>query len=264
MWRLKLLLGVFVAALPGFLKIRVYRWCYGYQIGRGVRIGFSPFIGVGRCVIGDHVRIGSFNLFYRVTELTIGDHTQIGFGNIIRGGQRVAIGAYVSILRLNVFNAILDGDFLEPVSSTLELHDGAVVTSAHWLDFSDRITVGAHSIIGGRNSSLWTHNRQRTRAIHVGDHCYLGSEVRFAPGVTIPAFSIVALGSVVVGELQPDRSLIGGNPASVLRPLGERDLYLVCRRTRKDIPDELLVAGLPDDLRDLLRDPKFSSSPPSA
>ena len=73
---------------------------------------------------------------------------------------------------------------------------GAVVTAGHWLDFTDRITVGPHCIIGGRNSSFWTHNRQRARAITVGDHCYLGSEVRLAPGARLAERSILGLGSV--------------------------------------------------------------------
>jgi acetyltransferase-like isoleucine patch superfamily enzyme len=151
-------------------------------------------------------------------------------------------------LRLNKFNAIIDGDFLEPVAATLELGPGVVVTAGHWLDFSERITVGAHSIIGGRNSSFWTHNRQRSRSIDIGHHCYLGSEIRLAPGAAVPSLCIVALGSVIVGRLEPARSLIAGNPATVQRPLGERDLYLVCRKTRKDIPDEVVQIDLPEEL----------------
>jgi acetyltransferase-like isoleucine patch superfamily enzyme len=245
------LLGVALALLPSWLKVPLYRLLFGYQIGRGVRIGFSPFLGVRRCKIGDNVRIGSLNVFLRIDDLEIGAHTQVGILNVFRGGTRVRLGAYVSVLRLNVCNAILDGDFLEPVEPVLELGPGVTVTSGHWLDFSGNITVGAHSIIGGRNSSLWTHNRQRTRAIAVGDHCYLGSEVRLAPGAEVPPLCIVALGSVLVGRLDPARSLIGGNPAAVLRPLSERDLYLVCRKTRKDIPDELVLADLPADVREI-------------
>jgi acetyltransferase-like isoleucine patch superfamily enzyme len=251
--RLRVLFGVAIALLPSWLKVPLYRWLYGYRIGRGVRIGFSPFIGVGRCRLGDHARIGSFNFFYRVEELEIGAHAQVGFGNIIRGGRRVSVGPYATILRLNVFNAILDGDFLEPVSSTLELGPGVVVTSGHWLDFSERITVGGHSIIGGRNSSFWTHNRQRSRAITVGHHCYLASEVRLAPGAELPPLCILALGSVLVGRVEQERSLVGGNPAAMLRALEDRDLFLVCRKTRKDIPDEVALTDLPRELWEAVR-----------
>ena len=144
---LRFLLGVFVAVLPSWLKIPLYRSWYGYRIGSGVRIGFSPFVGVTRCEIGDGVRIGSFNLFLRIGQLEIGRHTQIGFANLIRGGARVTIGSYVSILRLNVFNAILDGEVLKPEDSTLTLGPGAVVTTGHWLDFSARIELDRKSVV---------------------------------------------------------------------------------------------------------------------
>jgi acetyltransferase-like isoleucine patch superfamily enzyme len=243
------ILAVAVAALPSAVKVPIYRWAYGYRIGRGVRIGFSPFVGVARCTIGDHARIGSFNLFTRVKDLAVGPHARIGVLNLFRGGDRVTVGEYATILRLNVFNAIVDGDFVAPVVSVLELGAGVFVATGHWLDFSDGIRVGAHSIIGGRHSSFWTHNRQRGRSIAVGRHAYLGSEVRVAPGAEIPAFSVVALGSVVTGRLGPERVLIGGNPARVVRELANDDLFLVTRKTRNDIPDEVAYGHLPDDCR---------------
>ena len=245
--------AVLVALLPSFLKIPFYRLVYRYQIGKGVRIGFSPLLGVRRCRIGDHVRIGSLNLFYRIADLEIGHHVRIGFLNVFRGGERIQVGDYATILRLNTFNAIIEGDFMEPAASVLDLGTGAVVTTGHWLDFSGSIQIGAHAIVGGRNSSLWTHNRQRARPVTVGCHTYLGSEVRIAPGVEISAFSIVALGSVLTGKLARPRVLIGGNPATITRDLREEDLFLVTRKTRNDMPDVIAEALLDDDLKALLR-----------
>ncbi|HJT78387.1 MAG TPA: hypothetical protein VJ739_14385 [Gemmataceae bacterium] len=235
---------VLLALLPSVLKVPLYRLLFGYRIGRGVRIGFSPFIGVRRCRIGDHVRIGHFNVFLRVEQLEIGCHARVGFLNLVRGGRRVCLGDYVTVLRQNVFNSIVEPDMVNPVDPVLDLGPGAVVTSGHWLDFTDRITVGAHSIIGGRNSSFWTHNRQVGRPIQVGYHCYLGSEVRVAPGVEVPPLCIVALGSVLMGRTDQPRVLLGGNPAKILRALQERDLVLLTRKTRKDIPDEVASALL--------------------
>jgi acetyltransferase-like isoleucine patch superfamily enzyme len=250
--RLKFLLGVLVALLPSWLKIPLYRIVYRYEIGKGVHIGFSPFVRVRRCRIDDHTRIGHLNLFYAIEELAIGNHTRIGFLNLFRGG-RISVGAYATVIRQNVFNSILEPDAVNAVDSSLVLGTGVVVASGHWLDFTDRITVGAHTIIGGRNSSFWTHNRQRTRGIEVGAHCYLGSEIRLAPGVEIAPLSIVAIGSVLVGLYQQPRSLVGGNPAAVVRPLKERDLFLVCRKTRDDIPDDISLSDLPEAVRDILR-----------
>jgi acetyltransferase-like isoleucine patch superfamily enzyme len=241
-----------LAALPWFLKNPLYRWLFGYRIGRSVRIGFSPFLGVRRCRINDHTRIGSFNLFTQVQELEIGEQVRIGTLNLFRDGDRIAIGSYTTILRLNVFNAILDGDFLHPVESFLWLGTGVFVATGHWFDFSDGIRVGDHSIIGGRLSSFWTHNRQRGRSVTIGCHTYFGSSVHAAPGTEAPPYSIVALGTVLCGQFTQPRVLIGGNPARVVRELDEKDLFLVVRKTRNDIPDTVAHALLPADLRALL------------
>lgn len=248
MWRLKFALSVILALLPSWLKVPIYRRLFGYFIGKGVRIGFSPFFGVALCRIGDHARIGSFNLFYQIGDLEIGDHARLGFLNLFRGGRKIQIRAYASILRQNVFNSIIDRDFIEPVDPVLEMGAGATITSGHWLDFSAGIFIGDNTIVGGRNSSFWTHNRQRGRPISIGCHCYLGSEIRVAPGAGVPGFCIVALGSVLSSHFWPPRSLIGGNPASVARELQERDLVLVVHKTRDDIPDDLARMHLPDDL----------------
>ena len=255
MWRLKFATCVALALLPSWLKIPLYRLLFGYRIGKGVRIGFSPFFGVGHCRIGDYARIGSFNLFFQVAELDIGDYARIGLLNLFRGGQRVRIGNYSTIARLNVFNSIIERDFVDPVEPVLELGTGVVVTSGHWLDFSAGLGIGDHSMIGGRNSTFWTHHRQWGRPISVGCYCCLGSEVRVAPGTVVPPLCIVALGSVLSGQRRggpvfgPPRSLIGGNPAAVVRTLRERELFLVTRKTRNDIPDDVASALLPDDLR---------------
>jgi acetyltransferase-like isoleucine patch superfamily enzyme len=248
MWRLRFALGLALALLPSWLKVPIYRMLFGYRVGKGVRIGFSPLIGVGRCRIGDYARIGSFNLFYEIGDLEIGDHAQIGFLNLFRGGRKIRIGPYASILRQNVFNSIIERDFVEEVEPVLDLGAGSTIAAGHWLDFSAGIDIGDHTIVGGRNSSFWTHNRQRGRPISVGCHCYLGSEIRVAPGAEVPSFCIVALGSVLSGHFRPPRSLIGGNPASVARELQERDLILIVHKTRDDIPDDLARMHLPDDL----------------
>lgn len=252
---LRFVLPILIALLPSVVKVPIYRWFFRYRIGKKVRIGFTPFIGVKRCRIGDHTRIGSLNCFYRIQDLDIGERTQIGFLNLFRGGRRIRIGDYCTILRQNVFNAILEADTVTPVDSLLDLGTGVFIASAHWLDFTDGIVIGEHTVVGGRNSTFWTHNRQRSRSIRVGCHCYLGSGLQAAPGLELPSFCIVCLGSVLTGRFEEPRSLIGGNPGRVLRPLQSDDLFFVVRKTRNDIPDEVVAASLPPDLINRVRQP---------
>jgi acetyltransferase-like isoleucine patch superfamily enzyme len=101
------------------------------------------------------------------------------------------------------------------------------------------VEIGRRTILGGRNSSLWTHNRQRTRPIIIGEFSYLGSEIRVAPGSSIPSRCIIGIGAVITGQLSGEYQLIGGIPAKPIKELSESDRFLVEQKTRPDLPDDL-------------------------
>ncbi|HVF42056.1 MAG TPA: hypothetical protein VM936_03545 [Pyrinomonadaceae bacterium] len=227
-----------VAAMPGFLKRPLYRRLFGYRIGRRVRLGLS-LIDARACEIADDVTIGHLNLVLGVGRFTVGEHARVGHLNVIRGGDEVSIGRYAEILRMNEINSIPDPVVVNPTDPRFHLGDGAVVTAGHKIDFTDRVTIGRRTILGGRNSSLWTHNRQRTRPIEIGELTYVGSEIRVAPGGVIPSRCIVGIGSVVTGRLEGEYLLIAGVPAKPVKPLSEGDRFLVEHKTRDDLPDDL-------------------------
>jgi len=236
-WPRLALLAV-VGLLPGPIKRPLYRALFGYRIGRGVRIGLV-LLDAEAVELGDGTEIGHLNLVTRVGSLVTGKSVRIGALNIIRGGERVVLGDYVEVMRLNVLNAIPDHDCTTSPVSRLEIRAGAVVVSGHRIDFTDQVTIGRNVIVGGRNSSLWTHNRQQTAPIAIGDFCYLGSEVRLAPGARLAERSILGLGSVLAGAIDTPGSLVGGVPARIIRPLTPEDDALVHRKARRDAPDDL-------------------------
>jgi acetyltransferase-like isoleucine patch superfamily enzyme len=86
---------------------------------------------------------------------------------------------------------------------------------------------------------LWTHNRQRTRPIEIGSFAYIGSEIRVAPGGSIPSRCIVGIGSVITGRLADEGTLIAGVPAKAIKKLNEDDMFLVEQKTRPDLPDDV-------------------------
>lgn len=227
-----------LAVMPSFIKRPLYRWLFGYRIGKGVRIGLS-IIDAGRCQIDGDATIGHLNLVIGVKDLSIGEHTRIGHLNIIRGGDEVHLGRFSEIIRMNEINSIPDPDVVNPVCPTFSLGDGSVITTGHKIDFTDRVEIGRRAIIGGRNSSLWTHNRQRTSPIKVGDLAYVGSEIRMAPGSSLPSRCIVGMGSVITGDLTCEGWLIAGVPAKPVKELTDEDQFLIERKTRKDLPDEI-------------------------
>jgi acetyltransferase-like isoleucine patch superfamily enzyme len=227
-----------IALLPGPLQRMCYRAFFGYRIGKRVRIGICV-LDARECVIADDVSIGHLNLVLGVGKLTIADHARIGHLNVIRGGDEVDIGRYAEIIRMNEINSIPDPIVVNPTDPRFTRGAGSVITTGHKIDFTDRIEIGRRTILGGRNSSLWTHNRQRTRPVVIGELSYIGSEIRVAPGGVIPSRCIVGIGSVITGELKGENYLIAGVPAKPVKPLSEGDRFLIENKTRPDLPDDV-------------------------
>jgi acetyltransferase-like isoleucine patch superfamily enzyme len=164
---------------------------------------------------------------------------RIGHLNILRGGDEISLGRYAEIIRMNEINSIPEPEVVNPIEPRFILGEGSVVTTGHKIDFTDRVQIGRRSILGGRNSSLWTHNRQRTRPIEIGSFTYIGSEIRVAPGGSIPSRCIVGIGAVITGRLTEENCLIGGVPAKTIKQLSEDDIFLIERKTRKDLPEDV-------------------------
>src|ERR1044072_6963967 len=105
--KLRLSALALVAALPGFLKRPLYRWLFGYKIGRRVRLGLS-LIDARECEIAYDVSIGHLNLIVGAGKFTVGAHARVGVLNVIRGGDEVSLGRYAELLRMNEINSIPD------------------------------------------------------------------------------------------------------------------------------------------------------------
>jgi probable biosynthetic protein (TIGR04098 family) len=225
------------AFLPGPLKKAMLRRVFGFRIGQRVRIGIAYF-DCAELSIEDDASIGDGVAFKNVGSVRVGDHAVVGPLNLFRGGDRIELDDYSQLLRLNVINAIPQHDCFGVLDSTFVLGYGAVVSSSHWIDFTDRVSIGRRSMLGGRNSSIWTHNRRRAAPVRIGDFCYMGSEIRIAPGVTIADCTVLALGSVVSSSITSSFMFIGGSPARVARRLTEADADTLFGKTRWDLPDE--------------------------
>jgi acetyltransferase-like isoleucine patch superfamily enzyme len=172
-------------------------------------------------------------------QVRLHERAEIGFLNILRGGEQIDLDRFATVFRFNVLNSIPENDCTTPTDPRLLVGPGAYIVSGHRLDFTDRISLGKNVIVAGRNSSLWTHNRQATKPIEIGDFCYLGSEVRLAPGATLGSHSILGMGSVLTGPASGGK-VHGGVPARPIRDLTEEDRKTVMRKSRNDIPDGLL------------------------
>jgi acetyltransferase-like isoleucine patch superfamily enzyme len=81
----------------------------------------------------------------------------------------------------------------------------------------DAIEIGEDSLIAFKTLLMADRAADGTvRKVRIGDRCFVGGGAIILPGVTIGNESIVAAGAVVKSDV-PERSIVGGNPAKVIR-----------------------------------------------
>jgi len=200
MLKLKILLALLISILPmNLLRVLGYR-LLGYNL-RGSKIGFGTILAISHADLED-CRIGLLNLFVGPMSITVRKGAAIGHANIFSCG-------FWTIKKENTKLNYL---------RSLVIETDALITSNHNFDLAGSFYLGARSWIAGIGSQFWTHGAGvLDRDIRIGDDCYLGSAVRFAPGSSIGDHVIVAMGSVVAKKFDETFTLIGGVPATVLK-----------------------------------------------
>lgn len=196
----KLIFAVFVSVLPlNILRVLGYQ-IIGYKIAKS-KIGFGALILVDSFIINQS-KIGWFNLFIGPMKVLIAENVSIGHQN------KFICGYWVLQNQYQEFN----------YSRTLQIEESALITSNHYFDITGTFILGERSWIAGTESQFWTHGAgTQNRTIKIGNDCYIGSAVRFAPNTSIGNNSLVALGSVVSNQFQNENVLIGGAPARILK-----------------------------------------------
>ncbi len=239
--KLRLLGLLATALLPGPLKRWVYRTCFRYRISPRARVGVA-ILDCRELVLEEDAAVAHGAAILQCGRVRLGRHAYVGPLNLVRGAAVVEMDDYSQLLRMNVVNAIIGNDCTNDPYPAFYLGYGSVVTAEHRLDITDTVRIGRRSILGGRNSSIWTHNIRSGHGVRIGDYCYVGSEIRMAPGSAIPDFTVVGLASVVVEPLREPYTLVAGVPARSRRRLTEADHEYIFGRTRRDLPDEPLPA----------------------
>lgn len=129
---------------------------------------------------------------------------------------RVTIGAEASVW----FNAVLRADHNTiSIGARTNIQDGTVV-HCDPPDFpGPPVEIGAGVTIG---------HGARLHGCAIEDDCLVGSGAIILDGARIGARSLVAAGALVPSGAQvPAGSLVVGSPASVKRPVNERELSLI-------------------------------------
>ena len=142
--------------------------------------------------VGEHVRY----LYYKSTLKKVGHHVTFKYGSFcqyhnISIGDRVLIGYYNALARVNIGDDVLIGGFVSFISgrkvhsfeeSNKKINEQKGLIE--WITVGSDVWIGTHSVI----------------AADVGNHCVVGT------------------GSVVVKPVE-NNSIYAGNPAKLIRKL---------------------------------------------
>ena len=197
----KLLMAMLISLMPiNGLRLLGYRVLLGYHISDS-QIGFGTVIVVDQVSI-EKAKLGLFNLFLGPMKMIVREGASIGNRNTFSCGYWVLRDQYKQ----------------SNYTRTLELGENVLITSSHYFDVAGTFKLGNHSWIAGIGSQFWTHGvGVRERDVIIGEDCYVGSAVRFAPGSSVGNRVLVAMGSVVTSALPVHDALVGGVPARALK-----------------------------------------------
>lgn len=205
-----MLLRFLTILLPWPLKRRVLMRRYGFDIHPTARIGLS-WIYPESLSMGPGARIGHFNVAIHLQAIRMGKAATIGRRNWITGFPAGTASGH--------FAHQADR---EPV---LELGEHAAITKNHHIDCTNAVCIGSFTTVAGYYSQLLTHsidivaNRQDSKPIIIGSHCFIGTNVVILGGATIPDCSVVGAKSLVNGVHDKPYTLYGGVPARAIKDL---------------------------------------------
>ena len=83
-----------------------------------------------------------------------------------------------------------------------------------WL--GDRVQIGPHVTIVTDNHDFADRGVLRCKPVRIGDGVWIGANVTILPGVTMGENAVLAAGAVVTKDV-PANTIVGGNPAKVIR-----------------------------------------------
>lgn len=142
--------------------------------------------------------------------------------NILGNNNKIIIGANVRLFDC-VFNVENDGNIIEigdrsTIAGDTELAaiEGTKIIIGQDCMFASNITIrtgDSHSVV-----DLNSGNRcNSSKSINISDHVWVGHSVIILKGSNIGQDSVIATGSVVSGITSEPNSIIGGNPAKVIK-----------------------------------------------
>jgi len=205
----KLILQVALLILPWFLRRRALQSIFGFDLDPTARIGLSV-IQAKRVVMAKGSRIGHLNFVKGIRELVFGESARIGNLNWITGFPKDNQDAFKSETARNP-------------SFIIGAH--SAVTHRHLIDCTNEVRIGSFTTFAGWRSQILTHgidlklSRQTSMPVVIGAYCFVGTGSILIKGCSLPNYSVLSAGSVLLTKETAEYALYSGIPAVKVRDL---------------------------------------------
>jgi acetyltransferase-like isoleucine patch superfamily enzyme len=218
------LIALFLKLCTVLLPWRLKRWVlvhgFGYSIHPTARIGLAWVFPV-HLSMEEGAKIGHLTVAIHFERLELGRFSTIDRGNWITGFPAGGKGHFSHCTKR------------EPA---LLIGEHSAITKNHHLDCTDRIEIGRFCTIAGYGSQLLTHsiniqlNRQDCAPIHIGDYCFVGTDVVVLGGARLPDRCVLGAKALLNHAYEKPGWLYAGVPARPIRLL-EQDAAYFTRQT---------------------------------
>lgn len=155
-----------------------------------------------RAIIRTHTVIYAGNI--------IGDDLSTGHGAMIREenriGKRVSIGSHAVV------------EHHVTIGDRVRIHSGAFIPEFSVLE--DDSWIGPNAVVTNVIHPLCPEVPRCIKGATICAGAKIGANATLLPGITIGKMALVAAGAVVVRDV-PDRAVVGGNPAKILKTIDE-------------------------------------------
>jgi acetyltransferase-like isoleucine patch superfamily enzyme len=209
-----------IVLLPWKLRRLALNSWLKYNIDKTAYIGFA-WIFPRYLSMAPGARIDHFSVALHLDEIVLGENTRIGRSNWITGFPAGTASRH----------------FQHQTNRTSSLKIGreSAITKKHHLDCTNSLEIGDFTTVAGYNSQLLTHsisledNRQDSKPIHIGNYCFIGTNVVILGGSSLPDYSVLGAKSLLNARFNTSHFLYAGVPAKAIKPL-PRDLNYFNRK----------------------------------
>jgi acetyltransferase-like isoleucine patch superfamily enzyme len=167
-----------------------FYWAYGKQrAAADWHLRHCTSVGVQATILGRPTVDAS--------DMTVGDHFKIWSASrrtLVTGWGKLRIGDRVF------------------------LNTGVFISCVHEITIGDDVAIANDAYLTDSDSHGVEGRKVREAPIRIGNGVWIGARAIILPGVTIGSRSLVAAGAVVTRDV-PEDTLVGGNPARVIREL---------------------------------------------